>query len=52
MDNTNTGNLRKFTHTTIDVVIKYGLSGIVLYGILGGIYHAITKGIQTIPICC
>ena len=52
MDRTNTSKLRKFTHTTIEVVIKYGLSGIVLYGIFGGIYFAITKGIKTIPICC
>ena len=52
MDNTNNSKLRKFTHTTIEVVIKYGLSGIVLYGVLGGIYFAITKGIKTIPICC
>ncbi len=52
MDRTNTSKLRKFTHTTIEVVIKYGLSGIVLYGILGGIYFAMTQGIKTIPICC
>ena len=52
MDNTNTGKLRKFTHTTIEVVIKYGLSGLVLYGFISGIYNAITQGIQTIPICC
>ena len=45
MDRTNTSKLRKFTHTTIDVVVRYGLGGLVLYGLLGGIYFAITKGI-------
>ena len=52
MDNTRTSKLRKFTHTTIEVVIKYGLTGIVLYGFIGGLYFAMTQGIKNIPICC
>ena len=45
MDNTRTNKLRKFTHTTIDIVVRYGLGGLVLYGLLGGIYFSLTKGI-------
>ena len=52
VDNTRTSKLRKFTHTTIEVVIKYGLTGIVLYGFIGGLYFAMTQGIKNIPICC
>ena len=40
---------RKFTHKVIAITIKlamYGLSGIAAYGILGGIYFALTRGIN------
>tara|TARA_B100001250_G_C19814586_1_gene797625 strand:- start:3479 stop:3625 length:147 start_codon:yes stop_codon:yes gene_type:complete len=40
---------RKFTHKVIEITMKlamYGLSGIAAYGILGGLYFAITRGIN------
>ena len=45
-------NNRNFTHTAIEVVVRYGLGGLVLYGVIGGIYFAMTQGIKNIPICC
>ena len=37
---------RKFHHTVIEVAIKAILISTVLYGVFGGIYFAITKGIN------
>ena len=37
---------RKFQHKIIDITIKVSLIGITLYGIFGGIYFAITRGIN------
>ena len=45
MDNINNSKLRKFTHITIDIVVRYGLGGLVLYGLLGGVYFSLTQGI-------
>ena len=39
---------RKFTHKVIKIAIKiamYGMTALVGYGILGGIYFASTRGI-------
>ena len=36
---------RKFHHTVIDIAIKISLVGVVAYGIFGGLYFAITRGI-------
>ena len=36
---------RKFHHKVIDIAIKVGLLGTKVYGILGGIYFAVTRGI-------
>ena len=40
---------RKFTHKVIAITIKlvtYGLSAVAAYGILGGLYFAVTRGIN------
>jgi hypothetical protein len=37
---------RKFHHKVIDITIKATLIGTALYGIIGGIYFAITRGIN------
>jgi uncharacterized protein YneF (UPF0154 family) len=36
---------RKFQHKVIDITIKITLISCVLYGVIGGIYFAATKGI-------
>ena len=36
---------RKFHHKAIELAIKISLVGIVAYGIFGGMYFAITRGI-------
>lgn len=38
--------MRKFTHKTIDIAVRYGLGSIVLYGIVAGIYFMITRGVN------
>ena len=36
---------RKFTHTVIDITIKIILGGTAMYGVIGGLYFALTKGL-------
>jgi len=36
---------RKFQHKVIDITIKATLIGFTLYGIFGGMYFAMTRGI-------
>jgi len=40
---------RKFTHKVINIAIKiavYGLTAVVGYGIIGGVYFALTQGVK------
>ena len=39
---------RKFHHKVIDIAIKATLIGFTLYGIFGGVYFAITRGITDV----
>ena len=36
---------RKFTHTVIDITIKIILGGTAMYGVIGGLYLALTRGL-------
>ncbi len=36
---------RKFTHTVIDITVKIILGGTAMYGVIGGLYFALTRGL-------
>ena len=36
---------RKFTHTVIDITVKIILGCTAMYGVIGGLYFTLTRGI-------